>query len=114
MRISDGSADVCSSDLIADGIRNYQYLDRLAAMYAEHGVDIHRRQPGFLTGTNIPPSIAIVTAVLDLLPAAAPGVRTYRLELRSEERRVGREWASSEDTGGRRTSKNTNATVYTN
>src|SRR3546814_8990510 len=81
MRISDGSADVCSSDLIADGIRNYQYLDRLAAMYAEHGVDIHRRQPGFLTGTNIPPSIAIVTAVLDVLLAAAQGVRNYGLEL---------------------------------
>ena len=41
---------------IADGIRNYQYLDRLAALYAEHGVELHRRQPGFLTGTNIPPS----------------------------------------------------------
>ena len=46
---------------IEDGIRNHQYLDRLAAMYHEHGVELHRRQPGFLTGTNIPPSIAIVT-----------------------------------------------------
>ena len=44
---------------IEDGIRNYQYLDRLAALYAEHGVELHRRQPGFLTGTNIPPCIAI-------------------------------------------------------
>ena len=40
---------------IADGIRNYQYLDRLAALYMEKGVELHRRQPGFLTGTNIPP-----------------------------------------------------------
>lgn len=66
---------------IEEGIRNYQYLDRLAALYQEHGVELHRRQPGFLTGTNIPPSIAIVTCVLDALLAAAQGVRNYGLEL---------------------------------
>jgi methylaspartate mutase epsilon subunit len=66
---------------IEDGIRNYQYLDRLAALYAEHGVELHRRQPGFLTGTNIPPCIAIAIAVLDCLLAAAQGVRHYGLEL---------------------------------
>ena len=66
---------------IEDGIRNYQYLDRLAAMYHEHGVELHRRQPGFLTGTNIPPSIAIVTCVLDALLAAAQGVKNYGVEM---------------------------------
>ena len=66
---------------IEDGIRNYQYLDRLAAMYQERGIDLHRRQPGFLTGTNIPPSIAIITAVLDCLLAAAQGVKNYGLEM---------------------------------
>lgn len=66
---------------IAEGIRNYQYLDRLAARYAEKGVDIHRRQPSFLTGTNIPPSVAIAVAVLDALLAAEQGVRNYGLEL---------------------------------
>ena len=66
---------------IEDGIRNYQYLDRLAALYQERGVELHRRQPGFLTGTNIPPCIAIMTAVLDALLAAAQGVRNYGLEL---------------------------------
>ena len=66
---------------IEDGIRNYQYLDRLTALYAEHGVELHRRQPGFLTGTNIPPCIAIAIAVLDCLLAAAQGVRNYGLEL---------------------------------
>ena len=66
---------------IEDGIRNHQYLDRLAALYAEHGVELHRRQPGFLTGTNIPPCIAIAIAVLDCLLAAAQGVTHYGLEL---------------------------------
>jgi methylaspartate mutase epsilon subunit len=66
---------------IEDGIRNHQYLDRLAAMYHAHGVELHRRQPGFLTGTNIPPSIAIITCVLDCLLAAAQGVRNYGLEM---------------------------------
>ncbi|MSP67690.1 MAG: methylaspartate mutase subunit E [Alphaproteobacteria bacterium] len=63
------------------GIRNYQYLDRLASEYMAKGVELHRRQPGFLTGTNIPPSIAIITCVLDALMAAAQGVRNYGLEM---------------------------------
>lgn len=66
---------------LEEGIRNYQYLDRLAALYASKGVELHRRQPGFLTGTNIPPSIAIITCILDALMAAAQGVRNYGLEL---------------------------------
>jgi methylaspartate mutase epsilon subunit len=66
---------------IEAGIRNYQYLDRLAAEYATLGVELHRRQPGFLTGTNIPPCIAIAVGVLDCLLAAAQGVKQYGLEL---------------------------------
>ena len=66
---------------IEDGIRNYQYLDRLAAFYMEKGVELHRRQPGFLTGTNVPPCIMISVCVLDCLLAAAQGVRNYGLEL---------------------------------
>ena len=66
---------------IEDGIKNYQYLDRLSAMYLDHGVELHRRQPSFLTGTNIPPSIAIIIAILDLLLAAAQGVKNYGLEM---------------------------------
>lgn len=66
---------------IEQGIRNYQYLDRLAALYQEKGVDLHRRQPGFLTGTNVPPCIAILTCIIDALLAAGQGVRNYGLEL---------------------------------
>jgi len=32
---------------IEDGIRNYQYLDRLSSQYMDAGVELHRRQPGF-------------------------------------------------------------------
>jgi methylaspartate mutase epsilon subunit len=66
---------------IEQGIRNYQYLDRLVAEYAARGIELHRRQPSFLTGTNIPPSIAIAVSVLDMLLALAQGVRNYGLEL---------------------------------
>lgn len=66
---------------IEDGIRNYQYVDRLAALYLQQGVELHRRQPGFLTGTNIPPCIAIVVCILDALLAAGQGVKNYGLEL---------------------------------
>jgi methylaspartate mutase epsilon subunit len=66
---------------VSEGIRNYQYLDRLVAEYQTRGVELHRRQPSFLTGTNVPPCIAIAIAVLDCLLAAAQGVRHYGLEL---------------------------------
>lgn len=66
---------------VAEGIRNYQYLDRLVALYQERGIELHRRQPGFLTGTNIPPCIGIAICVLDALLAAAQGVKHYGLEL---------------------------------
>ncbi len=66
---------------VAEGIRNYQYLDRLVALYQEKGVELHRRHPGFLTGTNIPPCVAIAVCVADAILAAAQGVKQYGLEL---------------------------------
>ncbi len=65
----------------AQGIRNYQYVDRLVAYYAEQGVPIHREQTGFLTGTLIPPGIAIAIGILDCLLAASQGVRHYSIGL---------------------------------
>ena len=62
---------------IEEGIKNYQYLDRLASFYAEHGIPIHREQPGFLTGTLIPPGIGIAIAVMETLLAAGQGLRHY-------------------------------------
>lgn len=66
---------------IEEGIKNYQYLDRLVSFYAEHGVSIHREQPGFLTGTLIPPGIGIAIAVMETLLAAGQGLRHYSVGL---------------------------------
>lgn len=66
---------------IEEGIKNYQYLDRLASFYAGHGIPIHREQPGFLTGTLIPPGIGIAIAVMETLLAAGQGLRHYSVGL---------------------------------
>jgi methylaspartate mutase epsilon subunit len=63
------------------GIRNYQYLDRLTSFYEERGIRLHREQPGFLTGTLIPPGIGIAVAVLEMLMAAGQGVKHYSMGL---------------------------------
>ena len=63
------------------GIRNYQYVDRLASTYQERGIRLHREQPGFLTGTLIPPGIGIAVAVLEMLMAAGQGVKHYSMGL---------------------------------
>ncbi|NNK97218.1 MAG: methylaspartate mutase subunit E [Desulfobacterales bacterium] len=62
-----------------EGIQNYQYVDRLVSYYGERGVKIHREHTGFLTGTLIPPAIAISIIVLDCLLAAKQGVKQYSL-----------------------------------
>ncbi len=62
---------------LEQGIRNYQYVDRLTALYEEHGARIHREQPGFLTGTLVPPGLSIAISALDALLAAEQGVTHY-------------------------------------
>ncbi len=64
-----------------EGIRNYQYVDRLTSFYQDRGIRLHREQPGFLTGTLIPPGIGIAVAVLEMLMAAGQGVKHYSMGL---------------------------------
>lgn len=66
---------------IAEGIRNYQYLDRLCAHYWEQGVQIHREQPGFLTGTLIPPGLGVAIAVMEALLGTEQGLPHYSVGL---------------------------------
>lgn len=64
---------------IAKGIQNYQYVDRLVAYYADRGVEINREEPGFLSGTLVPPGVSIAVSVLDTLLAAGQGLRYYNV-----------------------------------
>src|SRR3546814_9512967 len=70
MRISDWSSDVCSSDLLC--------LGAIAAAF-------HRAPapPAVRTGIEIKPA------------ASRPGAATHPVQLRSEERRVGKECVST-------------------
>src|SRR3546814_19066843 len=90
MRISDWSSDVCSSDL-TDGIygvvRHPQYTGIFLAVF---GQLVH--WPTILTLVLAP---VIVLAYLHL-------ARREEAQLRSEERRVGKECVIRVDLGGRR------------
>ncbi|HSR10539.1 MAG TPA: methylaspartate mutase subunit E, partial [Thermodesulfobacteriota bacterium] len=55
--------------------------DRLTSWYEERGIRLHREQPGFLTGTLIPPGVGIAVAVLEMLMAAGQGVKHYSMGL---------------------------------
>jgi methylaspartate mutase epsilon subunit len=66
---------------LATAIRNYQYLDRLAAHYQERGCAIHREQPGFITGTLIPPGLGVAIAAIEAVLGAAQGLNHYSVGL---------------------------------
>jgi methylaspartate mutase epsilon subunit len=66
---------------LSEGVRNYQYLDRLCAYYWEQGAAIHREQPGFLTGTLIPPGLAVAIAVIEALLGVEQGLPHYSIGL---------------------------------
>ena len=56
-------------------IYDWQYCDRLIALYGEAGVVINREPFGPLTGTLVPPCISNCVAVLESLLAATQGVK---------------------------------------
>ncbi|MCU4751472.1 methylaspartate mutase subunit E [Halobacteria archaeon AArc-curdl1] len=64
---------------LATTIEHWQFVDRLAGAYTERGVRINREPFGPLTGTLVPPSIAITVMVLEGLLAATQGVRSLTL-----------------------------------
>lgn len=57
-------------------IRDWQYCDRLAAIYEEHGVKINREPFGPLTGTLVPPSMSNTIGIIEALLAAEQGVKS--------------------------------------
>ncbi|MCK9235272.1 MAG: methylaspartate mutase subunit E [Acholeplasmataceae bacterium] len=60
---------------LADSIYYWQYVDRLVGYYEEHGIHINREPFGPLTGTLVPPSIAITVGIIESLLAATQGVK---------------------------------------
>ncbi len=60
---------------LADSIYYWQYCDRLVGYYEEHGIHINREPFGPLTGTLVPPSIAITIGIIEALLAAEQGVK---------------------------------------
>ena len=60
---------------LATTIKNWQYIDRLTAIYEEAGIKINREPYGPLTGTLVPPSISHAVAVIESLLAAEQGVK---------------------------------------
>ena len=64
---------------LAETIEHWQFVDRLTGAYTERGVRINREPFGPLTGTLVPPSIAIAVMLIEGLLAATQGVRSLTL-----------------------------------
>ncbi|HEX6472230.1 MAG TPA: methylaspartate mutase subunit E [Streptosporangiaceae bacterium] len=65
---------------LAVALRRWQYVDRLAGIYAEdYGVIIDREFFGTLTAVLIPPCLAIVVNLIQALLAVAQGVQSVSL-----------------------------------
>ena len=60
---------------LADSIYYWQYIDRLVGFYEDHGISINREPFGPLTGTIVPPSIALTIGIVEALLAAEQGVK---------------------------------------
>jgi methylaspartate mutase epsilon subunit len=61
---------------LADSIWYWQYADRLVGYYEEQGIRLNREPFGPLTGTLVPPSIAITIGIIEALLAAEQGVKS--------------------------------------
>ena len=61
---------------IEHSIMCWQYADRLVGFYEENGVHLNREPFGPLTGTLVPPSVAIAVGVIEALLAAEQGVKS--------------------------------------
>lgn len=64
---------------LEETIEKWQFVDRLAGMYTERGIRINREPFGPLTGTLVPPSIAITVMLVEGILAATQGVRSITL-----------------------------------
>jgi methylaspartate mutase, E subunit len=61
---------------IENSLAFWQYADRLVGFYEENGVHLNREPFGPLTGTLVPPSMAIAVGIIEALLAAEQGVKS--------------------------------------
>ncbi|MGM0595663.1 MAG: methylaspartate mutase subunit E [Myxococcota bacterium] len=64
---------------LKDSLEHWKYVDRLVGWYEEQGVSINREPFGPLTGTLVPPFIAVTIAILEGILALRQGVRSLTL-----------------------------------
>ena len=64
---------------LATTIEHWQFVDRLCGAYTERGVTVNREPFGPLTGTLVPPCIAIAVMLVEGQLAATQGVRSVTL-----------------------------------
>lgn len=65
---------------LSESIPLWQYVDRLTGLYFDKfGIVLDREFFGVLTGTLVPPSVAIATCVIEAVLAAAQGVKCVSL-----------------------------------
>src|SRR3546814_14252062 len=90
MRISDWSSDVCSSDLpvLHLGKARDEFAQKLDRKLAEHDPAHRLRPEGMLAAGDQADKVACQAEACDLAPSV-------RQQLRSEERRVGKECVST-------------------
>ncbi|HEX7733725.1 MAG TPA: hypothetical protein VF458_02640 [Ktedonobacteraceae bacterium] len=65
---------------LEESIKTWQYMDRLTGLYYERfGIVLDREFFGVLTGTLIPPCLAIMVNIIEALFAVAQGVKSISL-----------------------------------
>jgi len=60
---------------IEQGIKNYQYVDRLTSIYQQNDVPLYRETAGFLTGMLVPAGVKIALTIIDAVLMVEQGVR---------------------------------------
>lgn len=70
-------------------IRRWKYVDQLAGLYtSKYGVPIDREFFGTLTGTLIPPSLAICVCLIEMMLAIPEGVKSFSLGYAEQGNRI--------------------------
>jgi methylaspartate mutase epsilon subunit len=74
---------------LTESVQNWQYIDRLAGWYYErYGIVLDREFFGALTGTLVPPCLAIVSNILEAILAVQQGIKSISLGYAEQGHRI--------------------------